>query len=141
MEVDSAQTWLDDCALLARAFAEFRAALYGRHRSQAEVQDTAARFAAIVDARFRDIDNLCRCDQNTRPPDYELQQGFAAEIATLEKIDAMCILARSGVETIGWWNSMRQHLDDLATGFAASQIRHAQQPAPAESTIMSAVAE
>jgi hypothetical protein len=35
-----------------------------------------------------------------------------------DEVQALCILARSGVETSGWWNSLQQRCEAIAGRFA-----------------------
>ena len=117
MDSNLPETWLDDCALLGRAFVEFREALYSPQRSKGRVENSAVRFSEIVQSRFHDDENGSSGDTIPNPGRLSphRQALLAKEAALLEQIEAMSSLARSGVETLGWWNAMQKRFDDLAS--------------------------
>jgi hypothetical protein len=82
-----------------------------------QVRDSIARFADIVQARFvehegRYISGMSTDDANASPA---ASARLTKEAAVVEQVQAMCSLARSGIETLGWWNAMQQRFDLLTT--------------------------
>lgn len=123
MDSNLPATWLDDCALLGRAFVEFREALSSPQRSKACVENSAAQFAEIVQSRFHDDENGSSGVSIENPGRFppHTQALLVEETEVLEQIQAMSSLARSGVETLGWWNAMQKRFDDLASRLSNHQ--------------------
>ena len=63
------------------------------------------------------------------------------ESEVLDQVQAMCILAHSGVETLGWWTAMQQRFDNLASWYceqilSAGNSPENQEPRTGHATIL-----
>jgi hypothetical protein len=98
-------------------------ALSNPGRTKAGIQRLLAEFAELVQTRIARTSESDRY-QGERPPQFaKVSPGCAAQESELfDQVQAMCILARFGVETPGWWNSMQQRFDRLAANYSSDVL-------------------
>jgi hypothetical protein len=109
-------TTQDAHAQLSRAILEIREALRAPLRTKARIRDSLGRFAEIAQSQFQNEDGRClpKSRVSAIPAAAHSDELTAEHTAVLEKLQTLCILARSGVETTGWWNTVERQFDELA---------------------------
>jgi hypothetical protein len=76
-------------------------------------------FAEIVESRFAHQHVRTAHSADSAPQFTEEAQAAAAqELEIMEQVQAMRALARSGVETLGWWNAMQQRFESLVSRYS-----------------------
>ena len=117
MDAMLSHTYQDADAQLGCAISEIREVLRAPQRTKARVRDSLGRFAEIVQVQFQNEVSRClpKSRVNEFPAAPQSDELTAEYTEVLEKIQALYILARSGVETPGWWSSVERQFDELAS--------------------------
>ena len=113
MDATLARTSQDADAQLACAILEIREALRSTYRTKTRIRDLLGRFAEIV--QLHDSNSYC-CPQSRASglPGTVLLVELSFEQSTLlENAQSLSLLARSGIETSGWWATLERQFEEL----------------------------
>jgi hypothetical protein len=100
---------------LFRALAEIREALRAPQRTQARVRRIVARFGEIAQLELQNEDcaRWYESDSSSSRCIAHSDAWTMECVSLLEQVQALCILARSGIETHGWWRAVEGRCNDL----------------------------
>jgi hypothetical protein len=101
--------------LLLPTLVEIRDALSASHRTQPRVRKAIARLEEIAQSTLPAVECACRSENDLISPGCtpRIDTNTTESLSLLEQIQGLCILARSGVETDGWWQALDKRFSAL----------------------------